>query len=241
MGRTKMFFKRNSSTILTCIGAVGVIATAVSAAKETPKALKLLEKAREEKGEELDNLEKVKAACPAYVPTAIIGASTIACIFGANVLNKRTQATLASAYALLDKVYKDYKNKVTEVCGKDAEMEVKKEFMKEKYEDVGAPDDDEELFFDFNSMQYFNSNVEKIKFAEKQANDLLKINGYVSINDLCDLFGIPHYPLGNDLGWTLAEIDTLIFDIEKTVLDNDGLEVSIISTSTEPSLNYVHY
>ena len=51
--KTKWFLKRNGSTILTIGGAAGVIATAVVAVKETPKALYLLEQVREEKGEEL--------------------------------------------------------------------------------------------------------------------------------------------------------------------------------------------
>ena len=48
VGKTKWFLKRNGSTILTIGGAAGVIATAVVAVKETPKALYLLEQAREE-------------------------------------------------------------------------------------------------------------------------------------------------------------------------------------------------
>ena len=46
------FIKQNASTILTCIGATGVVATAVMVAKETPKALSLLEDAKEKKGED---------------------------------------------------------------------------------------------------------------------------------------------------------------------------------------------
>ena len=41
--KTKVFFHNNSPTILTCIGAAGMIATTVLAVKATPKALKLLE------------------------------------------------------------------------------------------------------------------------------------------------------------------------------------------------------
>lgn len=234
----KMFLKQNSSTILTCVGAVGVIATAVSAAKETPKALKLLEKAREEKGEELNNLDKVKAASPAYIPSAIIGVSTIACIFGANILNKRNQASLISAYALLDKAYKEYKKKVSEVYGEEADAKIKEAIAKDNYEDTDISEDEEDLFFDFNSMQYFNSTDDKIKFAEEQANKVLKSKGYISLNEVCDLFGINRVGSGYDVGWSRAAVDYLNFDIEKTVMDNDGLEVSIISTSTEPSINY---
>ena len=64
----QQFIKRNASTILTCIGATGVVATAVMVAKEAPKALSLLEDAKEEKGEELTKWEKVKIAGPVYIP-----------------------------------------------------------------------------------------------------------------------------------------------------------------------------
>ena len=47
---SKLFLKRNSSTILTVVGATGVIATSVMAVKATPKALTMIEKAKEEKG-----------------------------------------------------------------------------------------------------------------------------------------------------------------------------------------------
>ena len=95
-----LFLKKNASTILTCIGSAGVIATSVMAVKATPKALALLENAETEKGEGLTKIEKIKVVGPAYIPAVLIGASTIACIFGANILNQRQQAALMSAYAL---------------------------------------------------------------------------------------------------------------------------------------------
>ena len=55
--KSKMFLKSNSSTILTCIGGVGVVATVVTAVKATPKALIRIEEAKEEKGEELTKKE----------------------------------------------------------------------------------------------------------------------------------------------------------------------------------------
>ena len=111
---SKRFIKRNASTILTCIGGAGVIATSVLAVKATPKALQMIDNAKEEKGEDLSKWEIVKTAGPAYIPAVLVGASSIACIFGANVLNQRQQASLMSAYALLDNSYKEYKAKVIE-------------------------------------------------------------------------------------------------------------------------------
>ena len=42
-----------------------------STVKATPKALSLLEQAKEEKGEELTKLETVKIAGPAYIPSIV--------------------------------------------------------------------------------------------------------------------------------------------------------------------------
>ena len=69
LSKSQLFLKRNSSTILTCVGAVGVIATTVTAVKSTPKALALLDHAKEEKGEDLTKLARVKIAGPAYIPS----------------------------------------------------------------------------------------------------------------------------------------------------------------------------
>ena len=111
--KSKVFLKSNSSTILTCIGGVGVVATVVTAVKATPKAMALIEEAKEEKGDDLTKVETVITAAPAYITTAVLGVSTLVCIFGANALNRRQQAALTSAYALLDNSYKEFKAKVS--------------------------------------------------------------------------------------------------------------------------------
>ena len=111
----KMFVEKNGPTFLTCIGSIGVVVTSVMAIKATPKAIVLLEDARDEKGDDLTKFEKVMVAGPAYIPTMIVGASTIACVFGANILNRRQQAALMSAYALLDSTYKEYQSKVVDL------------------------------------------------------------------------------------------------------------------------------
>lgn len=161
-----------ASTILTCVGAAGVIGTAILTAKATPKAMKICENLRNEREanleEEPTKLDYAKAAWKCYIPAIIAGASTITCIFGANVLNMKAQASLASAYALLDSSYKEYQKKVTELYGEDASNKVKDEIVREKYisEGVdGSPElmhDDESLFFDMNTMQYFTSNLDDV-------------------------------------------------------------------------------
>lgn len=160
--------KSTVSTILTCLGAIGVVATSIAAVKSAPKAKKLIEEAEHEKEVPLTKFEKAKAAAPAYIPAIVVGASTIACIFGANVLNKQSQASLASAYALLSSSYQEYKDKVVELYGEEADDRVKDEIVKDEivkdhYEEseYDIPEG-EQLFFDFNTLQYFTSTMDKV-------------------------------------------------------------------------------
>ena len=152
------------STVLTCIGAAGVVATSVMAVKATPKAIEMLKNAEEEKGDKLTKLEVVKAAAPAYIPAAVTGVATVACIFGANVLNKHQQAVMASAYALLDRSYKAYANKVDELYGEESSAEIKEALAKDDYEEIADKErsEDKELFWDYNTMQYFEAKFEDV-------------------------------------------------------------------------------
>lgn len=70
----RLFTKRNASTVLTCLGGVGVVATTVLAVKETPKALQLIEEEKQKKGEELSKWEVVKTVGPKCIPTVLMGA-----------------------------------------------------------------------------------------------------------------------------------------------------------------------
>lgn len=153
-----------ASTALTFLSAAGVVATSIFVAKAAPKVSVLLDRAEKEKGEKLTKIEKIKLATPAYIPSIIVGASTILCIFGANILNKRSQASIASAYALLDNAYREYRGKVKELYGDDADRNVVTEIAKEKVresEDLELPED-EQLFYDCNSLQYFVSTVDQV-------------------------------------------------------------------------------
>lgn len=164
MKGTQLFKKLcdNSSTILTCVGAIGVIATTAMAIKATPKAIELLKNAEEEKGEKLTKPEVVNIAGPLYIPTALTGVATIACIFGANTLNKRNQAALMSAYALLDNSYKEYMKKAEELYGDEADTQVKEEMAKENYVEGIVIPKEEELFFDFKTLQYFHASMDDV-------------------------------------------------------------------------------
>ena len=245
--RPKLFFKANASTLLTFIGAGGVVFTSVLAVKATPKAMKLLEHAKEEKGDDLTVLETVKTAGPAYIPAVVSGTSTIACIFGANVLNKRQQAALTSAYALLDTSYKRYRAKVNELYGPAADIRVRDAIVKEEASTKEAPSyDGLRLFYDSLTMRYFETTVDSLRRAEQELNAKLLTTGYASVNDLCDFIGIARVDFGDRLGWTafdrgrISGCTNIEFCHHKVELE-DGLICCMIDTVTEPSFDYLDY
>lgn len=241
---SQLFLKRNASTILTCVGGAGVVVTSVMAVKATPKALTLLEKAKEEKGEELTKLEKVKVAAPVYIPSVLVGASTITCIFGANILNKRQQAALMSAYALLDNSYKEYKNKVAQLYGEDADAQIKKEIAKDGYEEFDiSVDDNKQLFFDYYSLRYFESTMENVLKAEYELNRHLIKYGFASLGEFYELLGIEATPASHQVGWSI-EAGGMFYgyswiDFEHDTCEVDeGLECCCISFEHDPDPGY---
>lgn len=244
---SKMFCKRNASTILSCIGGAGVVITTVTAVKATPKALSLLDEAKKEKHEELTRMEKIKIAGPVYVPSILLGAGTLACIFGANVLNKRSQAALMSAYTLLDNSYKEYQNKVKELFGDDADQQARSEIVKDHYEETEiSVEDDKQLFYDEFSQRYFESTTEDVLRAEYELNRKISVEYGVFLNDFYDLLGIDEVDYGNYMGWTdCALVETTWYSwidfIHTKVVMDDGLECTIITMSVEPLFDFENY
>lgn len=245
--RASLYVCRNTPTILTCVCGIGVVATSVMAVKATPKALQLLEEAKAEKEDDLTWLEIVAVAGPAYIPAMVTGAATIACIFGTNVLNQRQQASLASAYALIDNSYKEYKKKVEELYGKEANAQVQHDVAKDKYKENNIQqENDELLFYDEFSGRYFNATMERVLVAEYQVNRELHNAGCDTLNHFYELVGLDPIDGRDVLDWFESSNyecywqSRLDFRHNKVVM-NDGLECYIITIFEEPYVEFGDY
>lgn len=257
--KSSLFLKCHSPTILTGIGAIGVITTAVMAVKATPKALELIEdKEHETPGvfAHLTPIEKIKAAWTCYIPTIIVGTSTIACIFGANVLNRKQQASLLSAYALLNNSYKEYKDKLKELYGEETHRKIMESLCVEKAKNANVTAiggvmgncissdfedayEEEMLFYDNLSKRYFQSTISKVLQAEYHLNRNFVIGGCVSLNDYYEFLGLEKTEYGETVRWNNFDgyyywID---FNHQKVELD-DGLECYIIDVMFDPDVGY---
>lgn len=236
-------FKKATPTILTCISAAGVVVTVVLAVKATPKALKCIEKEKEvknpENGENLTRMETIAACWRCYIPAAATGIATIGCIFSANALNRRQQASLVSAYALASRSFNSYKRKVKELYGEEAHEKVMASLAAEKstkpeisagslaqMTSLGFEDANEEerLFYDAISDRYFQATISQVLQAEYHLNRNFAIGGgFITLNQFYEFLGISKVKGGDEVGWMVSdELYWVDFDHQKTVVD-DGL------------------
>lgn len=252
MMKSNLFLKKNSATILTVAAAAGVITTSVLSAKATIKASRVLAHKEKEKGEKLTLEETISATWTIYIPPFVAGMSTIACVFGANILNQRQQASLASAYSLIENSYKEYKAKLKELYGEEAHNNIIDAVAAKKCEDVYISagglesaynqeiesDTEPRLFYDEYSGRYFESTIEKVLLAEYHLNRNYILRGFARLNDFYEFLGLEQTDYDEAVGWDIcSEIYWIDFNHRKTLIgdDNDSFECYVIEMPYYPS------
>lgn len=117
------FLRKNGGTLLAIGASVGVVLTAIETGKATIKAEKLVELNKDVP--EYDMKEKVKDCWQFYIPAAVLGAGTIGCIIGSNMLSRKEIASLSAAYVALGKSYQQYRRQVAERIGAEEEKKLR--------------------------------------------------------------------------------------------------------------------
>ena len=183
--------KKHSPEILTGIGIAGMIATTISAVKATPKAPRLIDEKEIQENKRLTTAEVVLTTWKCYIPAAVTGALSVACLIGASAVSLKRNAALATAYTISETALKDYREKAVEVVGEKKEQAIRDAIAKDKL--AGNPVDDKQivmtgsgdtLCYDVLSGRYFKSDIEKIRKAINDLNRDMLSEQYVSLNDL---------------------------------------------------------
>ena len=195
MGKFSTGLRRSSPTILTVLGIAGVVGTTVMAIKATPKAMKLIKAKKDELNtDKLTPTELVQTTWKCYIPSALIGAGTIVCIIGIGVMDKRNQAALTSAYAMLNESYKQYRQAAKKVYGEDADNKIHAEMAKDArvasyewgyqvYNMDMDPESEQLLFYDLTSKKYFTTTMAAVLNAQYHVNRNLAVRGDCSLNE----------------------------------------------------------
>lgn len=206
---------RRSPEILMGLGITGMVTTTVLAVRATPKALVLMEDRKDElEVEVLPPVEVVKTTWRCYIPAAISGAVSIACLVGSHSVNARRNAALAAAYKLSETAFTEYREKVVETIGEKKEKAVRDKVSEEQVKnnpvsrtEIIVTGKGTTLCFEPLSSRYFYSDLEKIKRAENELNKQMLCDAFdagITVNDFYTEIGLPPTQTGDGLGWKVA-------------------------------------
>ena len=234
------------------MGVFGLVTTTVMAIEATPKALELLEAEKDRIYKDWDgpreeivlsNKTILDLTYKCYIPTAVMGSLTVACIIGANSINLRRNAALATVYSLTEATLKEYQSKVVSTIGEVKEKAIKDEIAKDKIEknkpkksNVVITGKGDTLCYDSISGRYFKSDIEKIKSSVNELNRDLLYEMFVSLNDVYYALGLSNIKMGDQMGWHIDN-GMILFDYSSQ-LTEDGVPCLVIDYLISPRFDY---
>lgn len=239
---------RNSPTILTGLSVAGLVTTVVLAVRATPKALQILEEEHAHRWNnpdfcDLTKKEIVQLTWRCYVPSAIMGSITIACIIGTNSINLKRNAALASLYSLAETTLKEYQAKVVETIGEKKAKAIKDEVYKDKIKNHPVVDKEvfltkigDTLCYDVISGRYFKSDIESIRKIQNDLNRRLISDMYISLNEIYYALGLPSTKMGEEVGWVIED-GMLDFNFSSQLTDN-GTPCLVIDYTVGPRYDF---
>lgn len=162
-----------------------------------------------------------------YAGPVILEGVGLGLIFASHAKLRKENTALSAALATVSGAFLRYRERVRERYGEDAEREIKygikhaeveteetdeKGRTKKVKKDVTYVDDlpgDYSRFFDSSSRRYdFTDNQFNISYLNSRQNywnDVLRINGYVTLNEVYRDLDIPVIPDGIVLGWMYSK------------------------------------
>lgn len=244
----KTVVTKHSPEILTGLGIAGMIITTVMAVRATPKALELIEDKKDElelhPDDKLHPVDVVKATWKCYVPAAVTGVTSVACLIGASSVNLRRNTALATAYNLSATALSEYKEKVLETVGEKKEQAIRNKVAEERINKepvnqsaIIVSGNGNTRCFDTITKQRFTSDIEAIKRSVNELNRRM-VNGedYISLNDFYSEIGMDPVSIGDDLGWNVTR--GLIEVTFSAQLDTDGVPCIVLDYAVAPKRGF---
>lgn len=280
----KVGFKlqKHSPEILVVAGIVGAVASAVMACKATTKLSEITEESKahldaihtamenpesmpdgdysEDDGKKDLTIVYAQTAgkiIKLYAPSIILGTLSIGAILTSNNMLRKRNMALATAYAAVDKSFKEYRSRVVERFGEELDRELKYNIRKEQVEETIVDENGEEKtvtkevevvdssaisdfarFYDDGCLGWTKDPEMNLMFLRRQqdaANDRLKDKGYLFLNEVYEMLGIQRSKAGQSVGWiydkdNVYKIDFGIYDTHKEANRNfvNGYERTIL-------------
>lgn len=188
-----------------------------------------------------------------YGPAALVGGVSLTCILASNNILRKRNVALAAAYAGIDKAFKDYRSRVVERFGEKLDQELRYNIKSIEVEETVVDENGEEKTVT-NTVEVVDPNAfspyaviyddgcngwtkdpEENKFfllqQQNYANEKLKSQGYLFLNDVYKALGIPVTKAGQAVGW--------IYD-EKNPIGDNYIDFGILDVNSPKARDFVN-
>lgn len=159
-----------------------------------------------------------------YAPAVAIETAAFALLIKSNSVQRDRLAGLTAAYITVDQAFKKYREAVIAELGEDKDLEFKTGLKKQKIEAIVEDENGNEKlkkeeglvlpngqyiseyakFFDESCPDWTKSpenNIHFLRLQQAAANEKLKIQGHLFLNEVYDMLGIPRTKAGAVVGW----------------------------------------
>lgn len=167
-----------------------------------------------------------------YAPAVMLGAASIASILASHNIMKKRNVALAAAYAAVDKSFKDYRDRVIERFGEQVEKELRYNIKAQEIEETVTDDKGKEkkvkqnvnvadenwdgsdygpyakVFDDTHSdwKQDPEMNLFYLRARQAQANDMLKSQGHLFLNEVYDMSVLYSPAERHKIEWAIGSV-----------------------------------
>jgi hypothetical protein len=218
----------NAPTLLTAFAVTGTLTTAYLTGKGTFKAAKIIQSEKDrrllsemEEDNEVTTKEAAKMVWTCYIPAGVSVATTICCMVAANSISSSRLAAIAAAYAMSDRNFTEYKDKVKEMFGEKKSNEVRAAVAQD-HVDRNPPGNNvvqgvggNTLCLDKWTGRYFRSDMQSIRAIENDfAKSLNRGNnfGVATLDDFYQALGLAIPKCAENFGWNQDAPIDLTFD-----------------------------
>lgn len=223
---TQRFIDKNSPAILTGMAVIGTGLTAWfshKAALQSNTVINSLALDEEIDIQKMKTEDKIKATWKLYLPPAACVVGTSACMIMATKIGLNRTAAMAGAFAVSNKAYDEYKDKVKETLGETKHTKIVDAVAADTVAAMPSdrlvlPHEGEQTFVDAWSGRSFSSTMEKLNKALNDFNKEMLYGSYASLSEFYKRIGLSDIQESDRIGWSKENLLELAYT---TVLKDD--------------------
>jgi len=260
--KAKFLLNQNSSTILTGVGVVGTVGTAMLTGRASFRAARILDDAHREITRDLEHSDEhngdyihygpislskfdvVKLTWKYYLPPIGAGVVTITAIVFAHRIDAKRVVALTVASGISERALKEYREKVVEKLGDRQDTKLRDDIAQDRVnasppsKELVITGEGRSLCMDALTGRYFMSTMEELKRAENHVNHIINAQMGASLSEFFDELGLAPTAYSDEVGWNPDKLVELMIS---TTMSQDNRPCLVVDFDPHPFSSFLHF